>query len=64
MASALVSATSLEPGETDRIMYQDMVDTTPFNPAEPSLHADAIVKIVLGALNSEIDNRKNPSFVP
>jgi hypothetical protein len=56
MASALVSATSLYSGETDRIVYQDMVDTTPFNSAEPSLRADVIIKIVLGALNSELDN--------
>jgi hypothetical protein len=38
------------------MMYQDMVDTTPFNSAEPSLRADVIIKIVLGALNSELDN--------
>jgi hypothetical protein len=64
IASALVFATSLNPGETDRIMQQDMVDTTPFNVAEPSLRADAIVKIVLGALNSTLDHGKVSSSVP
>jgi hypothetical protein len=43
---------------------RDMVDTTPFSHAEPSLRADVIVKIVLGALNSTLDNRKIPSSVP
>ncbi|KAI0305096.1 hypothetical protein B0F90DRAFT_1666597 [Multifurca ochricompacta] len=38
---------------------RDMVDTTPFSPNEPHLRTDAIVKIVLGAINSELDNR-NP----
>jgi hypothetical protein len=33
-----------------------MVDTTPFSVAEPSLRADVIVKIVLGALNSTLDH--------
>jgi hypothetical protein len=41
-----------------------MVDTTPFNLAEPSLRADIIVKIVLGSLNSTLDNGKTPSSVP
>jgi hypothetical protein len=43
---------------------RDMVDTTPFNLAEPSLRADIIVKIVLGSLNSTLDNGKTPSSVP
>jgi hypothetical protein len=64
MASALVSATSPYPGETDRIMHQDMVDTTPFSATEPSLRADVIVKVVLGALNSTLDNGKISSPVP
>jgi len=38
---------------------RDMVDTTPFSRAEPSLHTDAIVKIVVGALNSALANSKN-----
>jgi hypothetical protein len=38
-----------------------MVDTTPFNLAEPSLRADIIVKIVLGSLNSTLDNVRIPS---
>jgi hypothetical protein len=61
MAFALVSATNLYFGETDRIVHQDMVDTTPFNLAEPSLRADIIVKIVLGSLNSTLDNVRIPS---
>ncbi|KAF8480082.1 hypothetical protein DFH94DRAFT_740179 [Russula ochroleuca] len=40
---------------------RDMVDTTPFNLAEPSLRADIIVKIVLGSLNSTLDNVRIPS---
>jgi hypothetical protein len=42
----------------DCIIYQDMVDTVPFSQAEPSLRADLIVKIVLGAINSTIDHGK------
>lgn len=65
MASASVPATSFYSGEADRITYQDMVDTIPFNLAEPSLHADVIVKIVLGSLNSMLDNGKiRPPAVP
>ena len=55
MASVLVSATGLYLDETDRIMQQDMVDTTPFGVAGPSLRADVFLKIVLGALNSTLD---------
>jgi len=41
--------------------YQDMVDATPFNQAEPQLSADVIIKIVLGSINSTLDNRDLPS---
>ena len=63
MASASVPATSIYSVETDQILYQDMVDTTPFNVAEPSLRADVIVKLVLGSLNSTLDDRKIQSSV-
>jgi len=43
---------------------RDMVDTTPYSVAEPSLRADVIVKIVLGALNSTLDHGKVPLSVP
>ncbi|KAI0268988.1 hypothetical protein BGY98DRAFT_924647, partial [Russula aff. rugulosa BPL654] len=32
---------------------RDMVDTTPFSQAEPFLHADLIIKVVLGAINAD-----------
>lgn len=41
--------------------YQDMVDATLFNQAEPQLSADTIIKIVLGSINSTLDNRDFPS---
>jgi hypothetical protein len=64
MASVLVTATSLYPDKTDCITYQDMVDAIPFSQAEPSLRADLIVKIVLGAVNSTISNGKVPPSMP
>jgi len=41
---------------------RDIVDTTPFSKTEPNLCADVIIKIVLGAINSTLDNgpNKNP----
>lgn len=33
-----------------------MVDTTPFSQAEPSLRADLIIKLVLGAINAAMDH--------
>jgi hypothetical protein len=51
-ASVLVTATRLYPDNIDCIIYQDMVDTTPFSQAEPFLHADLIIKVVLGAINA------------
>jgi hypothetical protein len=41
-----------------------MVDAIPFSQAEPSLRADLIVKIVLGAVNSQINNGKVPPPMP
>ena len=38
-----------------------MVDTTLFNQAEPQLSADIIVKVVLGSINSTLENRDFPS---
>ncbi|KAI0289992.1 hypothetical protein BC826DRAFT_913861 [Russula brevipes] len=35
---------------------RDMVDTTPFSASEPHLRADLLIKIVLGAINSTLDN--------
>jgi hypothetical protein len=64
MASVLVTATSLYPAKTDRIISQDMVDTIPFSQAEPSLRADLIVKIVLGAINSEVNDGRIPPPMP
>jgi len=64
MASELVTATSLYPDKTDCIIFQDMVDTIPFSQAEPSLRADLIVKIVLGAVNSAIIDGKVLPSVP
>jgi len=58
MASALVSTSIIHPGETDPIMYQDMVDTIPFSQTEPRLRADVLVKVVLGAINSTLDSRQ------
>jgi hypothetical protein len=43
---------------------RDMVDAIPFSQAEPSLRADLIVKIVLGAVNSTISNGKVPPSMP
>lgn len=40
---------------------RDMVDATPFNQVEPQLSADVIVKIVLGSINSTLDNKGFPS---
>ncbi|KAI9513382.1 hypothetical protein F5148DRAFT_1301986 [Russula earlei] len=42
---------------------RDMVDTTPFRSSEPHLRADALVKIVLGAINSTLDDAKSHSSV-
>jgi hypothetical protein len=42
---------------------RDMVDTTPFSRAEP-LRADLLIKIVLGAINSTIDQVHLPPSVP
>lgn len=36
---------------------RDMVDTVTFNSDEPLLRTEVLVKVVLGALNSEIDSR-------
>jgi hypothetical protein len=55
-ASVLVTTTSLNPDKIDCIIYQDMVDTTPFSQAEPSLRADLIIKIVLGSINAAMDH--------
>jgi hypothetical protein len=56
-ASMLVTATSFYHDKTDCIT-RDTVDTIPFSQAEPSLRADLIIKIVLGAINSAIDHGK------
>jgi hypothetical protein len=61
MASALVTMSNVHPDETDPIMYQDMVDTTPFSHAEPHLRADYIIKIVLGSINSTLDHIQFPT---
>ncbi|KAI0278683.1 hypothetical protein BGY98DRAFT_916683 [Russula aff. rugulosa BPL654] len=42
---------------------RDMVDTTPFSQAEPSLRADLIIKVVLGAINDSLDNTMVPQSV-
>jgi hypothetical protein len=42
-------------------MYQDMVDTTPFRQTEPQLRADVLVKIVLGAIDSTLDDKQLPT---
>ncbi|KAI0268982.1 hypothetical protein BGY98DRAFT_924631, partial [Russula aff. rugulosa BPL654] len=42
----------------DHGVHVNTVDTTPFSQAEPSLRADFIIKIVLGAINSAIDHGK------
>jgi hypothetical protein len=61
----LVTAASLYPDKkTDCIIYQDMVDTIPFSQSEPSLRADLIVKIVLGAINSPIEQGRILQSVP
>jgi hypothetical protein len=62
-ASVLVTATSLYLDDIDCIIYQDMVDTTPFSQAEPSLRADLIIKVVLGAINDSLDNTMVPQSV-
>ena len=59
-ASVLVTATRLYLDNIDCIIYQDMVDTTPFCQAEPSLRADLIIKVVLGAINASLDNTMVP----
>ncbi|KAH9171811.1 hypothetical protein EDB89DRAFT_2175105 [Lactarius sanguifluus] len=42
---------------------RDMVDTVTFNSDEPHLHTEVLVKVVLGALNSEIDSSVvSPAF--
>jgi hypothetical protein len=63
ITSVLVTATNLYPDKLDCIIYQDMVDTTPFSRAEP-LRADLLIKIVLGAINSTIDEVHLPPSVP
>jgi hypothetical protein len=55
--------TSLYLDNIDCIIYQDMVDTTPFSQAEPSLRADLIIKVVLGAINDSLDNTMVPQSV-
>ena len=50
-----ITAASLYPNKTDCFIYQDMVDTTPFSQAEPSIRTDLIVKVVLDAINSMVD---------
>ncbi|KAF8491826.1 hypothetical protein F5888DRAFT_1733461 [Russula emetica] len=43
---------------------RDMVDTIPFSQSEPSLRADLIVNIVLGAINSPIERGRILQSVP
>ncbi|KAH9993314.1 hypothetical protein BJV74DRAFT_771130 [Russula compacta] len=43
---------------------RDMVDTTPFCLAEPHLREDVIIKVVLGAINSTLDNNRAPPSLP
>ena len=63
-ASVLVTATGFHRDKINCTIYQDMVDTTPFSQAEPSLRADLIIKIVLGAINGAIDHGSVPSSMP
>ncbi|KAI0267504.1 hypothetical protein BC834DRAFT_81197 [Gloeopeniophorella convolvens] len=41
---------------------RDMVDTTTFSPNEPHLRTESIIKILLGAIDHELDNRNAPAF--
>jgi hypothetical protein len=61
MASVLVTTTTVHPGKTDPIMYQDMVDATHYSQAEPHLSADYIIKVVLRAINTTLDYTQFPT---
>ncbi|KAH9968167.1 hypothetical protein BC827DRAFT_1263887 [Russula dissimulans] len=43
---------------------RDIVDTTPFSRTEPHLRTEVLIKIVLGAINSTLDNSTNKITPP
>ncbi|KAG1774755.1 hypothetical protein EV702DRAFT_484134 [Suillus placidus] len=46
---------------SDRYKIRDIVDTTPFDPANGAFNTDYMIKILIGSLNQDVENGPGPA---